>query len=70
VTARDDPFVALKPFLETAPSPSVVIDVVERGGHMGFLGGDGQGGVRWAEVRVVQWALLQVDDCQTTPRQS
>lgn len=65
LTARDDPFVAIRPFLEATPTPSLTIDIVERGGHMGFLGGDGQGGIRWAETRVIRWTLHQVDRCQS-----
>ena len=70
VTARDDPFVALEPLLQAASPPGVIIDVMKHGGHMGFLGGDGQGGIRWAEARVVRWALHQLGDCQTAPVQS
>jgi len=65
LTARDDPFVALEPFLDLPPSPFVRVEVAAHGGHLGFLGGDGQGGVRWAESRVVAWSLRQVADCQT-----
>lgn len=64
LTARDDPFVALAPFEEVAPGPGVTIDITPHGGHLGFLGGDGAGGIRWAETRVVAWALEQLGDCQ------
>ena len=70
LTARDDPFIALQPFLEAAPPPEVTIEVAAHGGHLGFLGVDGRGGVRWAETRVVAWALGQVGGCQTAPRTS
>ena len=70
MTARDDPFVALAPFMEAAPPPGVAIEIVEQGGHMGFLGGDGQGGLRWAETRLVRWLLEQAGRCQTPPRSS
>jgi predicted alpha/beta-fold hydrolase len=70
LTARDDPFIALEPFLDMMPSPLVQIEVAAHGGHLGFLGGDGQGGVRWAETRVVAWALRQVADCQTATARS
>lgn len=70
LTARDDPFVALAPFQEATPGPGVTIDITPHGGHLGFLGGDGAGGVRWAETRVVAWTLGQLDDCQRTPPRS
>jgi predicted alpha/beta-fold hydrolase len=55
LTARDDPFIAVAPFEELPPNPLHDIQIVERGGHLGFLGPDGAGGVRWAERRVVEW---------------
>lgn len=70
LTARDDPFVALAPFQEATPGPGVTIEVTPHGGHLGFLGGDGAGGIRWAETRVVAWTLGQLDDCQRTPPRS
>jgi predicted alpha/beta-fold hydrolase len=55
LTARDDPFIAIEPF-ESAKVPShVAIKIVRHGGHLGFLGSDGAGGVRWAERFVVDW---------------
>jgi predicted alpha/beta-fold hydrolase len=55
LTARDDPFIAVKPFLELAPPPNVEVHVQDQGGHLGFLGPDGAGGIRWAEHRVAEW---------------
>jgi predicted alpha/beta-fold hydrolase len=57
LTARDDPFVAVEPFEELAPPPQVAVQVLPYGGHLGFLGWDGSGGIRWAERRVVAWVL-------------
>ena len=57
VTARDDPFIAVEAYEELAPRASQEIEIVERGGHLGFLGADGAGGVRWAERRVVDWLV-------------
>jgi uncharacterized protein len=55
VTARDDPFIAVGPF-ETLNAPTnVQVEIQEHGGHLGFLGRDGSGGVRWAERRIVAW---------------
>jgi predicted alpha/beta-fold hydrolase len=57
LTARDDPFVTVEP-LEVLAAPShVTVHVTEHGGHLGFLGWDGAGGVRWAERRVAEWVL-------------
>jgi predicted alpha/beta-fold hydrolase len=61
LTARDDPFIAVKPFLELAPPAHVEVQVLERGGHLGFLGPDGAGGIRWAERRVAQWVARSLN---------
>jgi predicted alpha/beta-fold hydrolase len=55
LTARDDPFIAAEPF-ESVDLPShVEVRMARQGGHLGFLGPDGAGGIRWAERRVVDW---------------
>ena len=60
VTARDDPFVAVAPF-ETLKAPSnVEVRIHSSGGHLGFLGWDGAGGIRWAERRVAEWLLRKI----------
>jgi uncharacterized protein len=57
LTARDDPFVAIEPF-ETLKCPtSLHLEIADCGGHLGFLGADGAGGIRWAERRMVDWLL-------------
>ena len=55
LTARDDPFVAVEPFEALKPPAHVEVRIVPRGGHLGFLGWDGAGGVRWAERVVADW---------------
>jgi predicted alpha/beta-fold hydrolase len=55
LTARDDPFVAVGPFGEIQAPPHVEVRIVDRGGHLGFIGWDGAGGIRWGERRVVEW---------------
>jgi predicted alpha/beta-fold hydrolase len=60
VTARDDPFVAVEPFEELTCPPHVHVEIHDHGGHLGFLGDDGEGGIRWVERRIVDW-LLQKD---------
>jgi hypothetical protein len=55
LTARDDPFIAVGPFEELRAPGHVEVRVVERGGHLGFLGPDGAGGIRWAERYAAAW---------------
>jgi predicted alpha/beta-fold hydrolase len=55
LTARDDPFVAIEPFEHLTVPPHVEVQIVPRGGHLGFLGRDTAGGVRWAERRIAEW---------------
>jgi predicted alpha/beta-fold hydrolase len=54
LTARDDPFIAAES-IETLKVPShITLRVLPYGGHMGFLGWDGAGGIRWAERRILE----------------
>jgi predicted alpha/beta-fold hydrolase len=55
MTARDDPFIAVEPFEELAPPAHLEVRILEHGGHLGFLGWDGAGGIRWAERRLAEW---------------
>ncbi len=57
IAARDDPFVAVAPFDLLRVPDHVRVVIADRGGHVGFLGADGAGGVRWAERYVVEWLL-------------
>jgi predicted alpha/beta-fold hydrolase len=57
VTARDDPFIAVEPFEELELPDHVELHILRRGGHVGFVGWDGAGGVRWAERRLVEWLI-------------
>ena len=59
LTARDDPFIAVEPFeeLRTAVPEHVTIRIVDRGGHLGFLGWDGAGGIRWADRYGADWLV-------------
>jgi predicted alpha/beta-fold hydrolase len=57
ITARDDPFVAVAPFDELSAPPHVRVEIHDHGGHLGFLGNDGDGGIRWVERRIVEWLL-------------
>jgi predicted alpha/beta-fold hydrolase len=55
LTARDDPFIAVGPFEELRPPPHVRVVIAAHGGHLGFLGADGAGGIRWADRLVAAW---------------
>jgi hypothetical protein len=55
LTARDDPFIPPEPFESLPVLPHLEVQVVPRGGHLGFVGPDGAGGIRWAERRVAAW---------------
>lgn len=55
LTARDDPFIAVEPFEELQVPDHIEVRIVRHGGHVGFVGWDGNGGIRWAEAHVVEW---------------
>jgi predicted alpha/beta-fold hydrolase len=57
LTARDDPFIAPEPFEEVKTPEHVEVRVLSHGGHLGFLGWDGAGGIRWAERRIGDWVM-------------
>jgi uncharacterized protein len=57
LTARDDPFIAVDPFEELKAPSHVEVRILRHGGHLGFLGWDGAGGIRWAERRIVDWVM-------------
>lgn len=55
LTARDDPFIAVEPFEQLRAPDNVTLRILPYGGHIGFVGWDGAGGIRWAERRLVAW---------------
>jgi predicted alpha/beta-fold hydrolase len=55
LTSRDDPFIAAEPFESSELPGHVQVHLERHGGHLGFLGPDGAGGIRWAERRVAEW---------------
>lgn len=55
LTARDDPFIAVEPFEELRVPSHVQVCIQPRGGHVGYVGRDGHGGIHWAERHVVEW---------------
>lgn len=60
LVSRDDPFIAIEPFEELGPGPGRTVHLVDRGGHLGFLGWDGAGGIRWAENVIARWVVEQL----------
>lgn len=67
LTARDDPFIAVEPFEELKVPSNVMVRIVNHGGHIGFLGWDGFGGIRWAERRIVEWILEPFHGARPAP---
>jgi uncharacterized protein len=57
LTARDDPFIAADPLECLATPPNMEVLILDRGGHLGFLGRSGAGGFRWAEQRIAEWVI-------------
>jgi hypothetical protein len=55
LAARDDPFIAVEPLLSLNLPRNVDLRIVDRGGHLGFIGRDGNGGLRWGDRFVVEW---------------
>jgi predicted alpha/beta-fold hydrolase len=70
LTARDDPFIAVEPFEDFRSSEHIAVRILPHGGHLGFLGWDGAGGIRWAERQVVDWLLDGDDRTPQAPRAS
>lgn len=60
VVSRDDPFIAIEPF-ESLKDFGRSVHFADRGGHLGFLGWDGEGGIRWAEKAIVRWCVSTVN---------
>jgi uncharacterized protein len=57
LVSRDDPFIITRPFEELGSTRLREVHLVDRGGHMGFLGWDGAGGIRWAERAIARWVI-------------
>jgi predicted alpha/beta-fold hydrolase len=55
LTSRDDPFIAVEPFEELRLPGHIEMHILPRGGHVGFIGLDSAGGIRWAERRILDW---------------
>ncbi|MBI2806934.1 MAG: alpha/beta fold hydrolase [Planctomycetes bacterium] len=60
LTARDDPFVAVESFEPIRGTSMVEIHITDHGGHLGYLGADGLGGIRWAESQLLHWLDGQI----------
>jgi predicted alpha/beta-fold hydrolase len=57
LASRDDPFVAVEPFERMQAPANVELRLLPAGGHLGFVGLDGAGGIHWAERRVARWLV-------------
>jgi hypothetical protein len=66
LAAKDDPFVAWESYAELPARPDQTIQLAARGGHLGFLGPDGRGGIRWAETQVIEW-IARLASCSPGP---
>jgi predicted alpha/beta-fold hydrolase len=55
LTARDDPFVAWQPIAGLQRPANVEVRITDHGGHVGYLGRDGNGGMCWGEWQVARW---------------
>jgi predicted alpha/beta-fold hydrolase len=56
VHALDDPFIAAEPFLRVMRPPSLCLELVPHGGHMGYLSRQSwQGDHRWLDARLSMW---------------
>jgi predicted alpha/beta-fold hydrolase len=51
--------VAWEPYAELPAKPNQRVHIASGGGHLGFLGPDGRGGVRWAETQIIDWVVEQ-----------
>lgn len=57
LTAADDPFVDVESFRGLPARAHHEVHIAERGGHLGFLGWDGKGGIRWGERQLADWLV-------------
>ncbi|GIW80498.1 MAG: hypothetical protein KatS3mg105_2305 [Gemmatales bacterium] len=55
LTAQDDPFISADPLLDLPANPSLDIRIIAKGGHLGFIGPDGAGGIHWGERALADW---------------
>jgi uncharacterized protein len=66
LAARDDPFVAWQDYADLPAIANVTVQLADHGGHLGFLGSDGRGGIRWAETQVIDW-IMRHASCSPPP---
>ncbi|MBI3410617.1 MAG: alpha/beta fold hydrolase [Planctomycetes bacterium] len=59
LASRDDPFISAASFEGLPRNGTIKVVLQQHGGHLGFLGWDGAGGIRWAERRVAEWLIVQ-----------
>jgi uncharacterized protein len=69
LAARDDPFIPVVIFERLSRPAPMEIQLAPHGGHLGFLGWDGNGGIRWAERRLVEWIVSHAKPAPPSSRQ-
>jgi hypothetical protein len=57
LAARDDPFIPAEPIEGLVRPDHVAVRLTDHGGHGGFLGADGAGGICWGERAVAAWLI-------------
>jgi predicted alpha/beta-fold hydrolase len=57
LTARDDPFVTCEPIARLQRPANVEVRITDHGGHVGYLGRDGTGGMCWGEWQLAEWLI-------------
>ncbi len=60
LSARDDPYIPVEPLAGLQGHAHIQVDLVPKGGHLGFLGSDGAGGIRWGEQRTSAWIFSRL----------
>ena len=60
LAARDDPFIPAEPIERLVRPAHVAVRLTDHGGHGGFIGADGAGGMCWGERAVAAWLLPEV----------
>jgi predicted alpha/beta-fold hydrolase len=66
-TARDDPFVAVEPLAELHPRPGLEVRIAGFGGHLGYVGWNGDHRIHWAEPQVADWIMRTLQALKKTP---
>jgi predicted alpha/beta-fold hydrolase len=56
IHARDDPFIPVAPFLSVTFPPGLALELIEKGGHLGYFSRTPwRGDRRWLDARIATW---------------